>query len=107
MPFTKTSVWLYLVGVMRTQNTNGHGDSAVRIVCTIFSPVDGANRQTIWTAYADGSALTQEITRHLSYAGSERCTYSESHKAGSDVAVIIHRMADAESLAEGYYRRAA
>lgn len=85
--------------------TTGAGNSAARIVCChIFSPVDGANRQTIWTLYADGSALTQEITRHLSYAGSERCTYSESHEAGSEEAALIRRMADAESLADGYFR---
>lgn len=90
-----------------TENTTtGAGNSAARIICHVFSPVDGANRQTVWTIYEDGSALTQEITRHLSYAGSERCTYSEFHGAGSEEALLIHRMADAESLAEGYYRQA-
>lgn len=87
-----------------TRNARGEYCGRAKIVCHVFSPVDRANRQTIWTLYADGSALTQEITRHLSYAGSERCTYSESHEAGSEEALLVRRMANAESLADGYFR---
>ena len=97
----------YFVPRMENHNTTptGAGNSAARIIaCTIFSPVDEANRQTIWTLYADGSALAQEITRHLSYAGSERCTYSESHEAGSEEALLVRRMAVADYLADGYFR---
>lgn len=86
------------------ENTTG-GGFAPRITCQIFSPVDGAKRQTIWTLYADGSALTQEIRIRLSYAGSERCNYSERHEAGSPVALTIRDMVNMESLAEGYFRK--
>ena len=94
---------------MNTNTTaTGAGASAAQIICTIHSPVDGRNRQTVWTLYSDGSAQTQEIARHCADAARRtQCAYEERHEAGSEIAALIRRMADAESLAEGYYRRAA
>lgn len=73
---------------------------APRVIC---SDSDGQNRQFIYTLYADGSALTQEITRHLSYAGSTRETYRERHDSGSEIAVLIHRLASQSPLPAGWY----
>jgi hypothetical protein len=59
---------------------------------TIRSDIDSQNRQFIWTAYEDGSAITREITRHLTHACSAKETYRETHEAGSDIACMIHAM---------------
>ncbi len=69
----------------------------------IYSDIDGQNRQFIYTLNSDGSAMSQEITRHLDYAGSMRCTYRERHDSGSEMAVLIHRLASQSPLPAGWY----
>lgn len=85
---------------MSTQNTKTGEGLASRV---IFSDIDGQNRQFIYTLNADGSAITQEITRHLTYAGSMRETYRERHDSGSEMAALIHRLASQSPLPVGWY----
>jgi hypothetical protein len=59
---------------------------------TIRNEIDGQNRQLIWTAYADGSAMSREITRHITHACSATETHREKHPAGSELATMIHAM---------------
>ena len=68
----------------------------------ICSDTDQKNRQLVYTLFADGSALVQEITRHLSYAGSARCTYRERHDVGSEFAELIRRLSS-QPLPAGWY----
>jgi hypothetical protein len=62
------------------------------LIKTIRNEIDGQNRQLIWTAYADGSAMSREITRHLTHVCSATETYREDHPAGSELAAMIHAM---------------
>ena len=68
----------------------------------ICSDIDQKNRQLIYTLFADGSALVEEITRHLNYAGSARCTYRERHDIGSEFAETIRRLLN-QPLPAGWY----
>ena len=68
----------------------------------ICSDIDQKNRQIIYTLFADGSALVEEITRHLSYAGSARCTYRERHDIGSEFVGTIRRLLN-QPLPAGWY----
>ena len=91
---------------MRTQThtTTGAGTSAARIVRNIYSDSDGYNRQFIYTLYSDGSAMSREITRHCGDpARRTQCTYRERHEIGSEVAVLINRLASQPSLPVGWY----
>jgi hypothetical protein len=90
---------------MRTQNTTtGAEISAARIARTIYSDSDGHNRQFIYTLYSDGSAMSREITRHCSDpAQRTKCTYRERHEVGSEMAVLINRLASQPSLPAGWY----
>lgn len=84
--------------------TTGAGNlSAVRIVREIHSDSDGQNRQSVYTLYSDGSAMTHEITRHLRYAGSADCTHRERHAIGSEMAGLINRLASLSPLPSGWY----
>jgi len=74
-----------------------------QLPCVIYSDTDSKNRQFLYTLYRDGSALIEEITRHLSYAGSARCTYRERHESGSEYAKLIHRLAT-EPLPVGWFK---
>lgn len=87
-----------------THTSTGAGNlSAVRIVREIHSDSDGQNRQSVYTLYSDGSAMTRELTRHLEYAGSVRCTHSERHAVGSEMALLIQRLASLSPLPAGWY----
>ena len=90
---------------MTTQHTTtGAGTSAAQILRTIYTDSDGHNRQFIYSLYADGSAMSREITRHCSDpARRTRCTYRERHDAGSEMAVLINRLASQPSLPAGWY----
>lgn len=68
----------------------------------ICSDIDQKHRQLIYTLFADGSALVEEITRHLGYAGSARCTYRERHDIGSKFAETIRRFLN-QPLPAGWY----
>jgi hypothetical protein len=58
----------------------------------IISDIDGQNRKFLWSAYSDGSAMTREITQHLTHACSTTETFREEHPAGSEMAEMIHAM---------------
>jgi hypothetical protein len=91
---------------MTTQNTTtGAGNTtAAQIIRTIYTDSDGHNRQFIYSLYADGSAMSREITRHCSDpARRTRCTYRERHDVGSEMAVLINRLAAQPSLPAGWY----
>jgi hypothetical protein len=95
---------------MKTQNTTtGAGNTtAARIARTIYSDSDGHNRQFIYTLYADGSAMSREITRHCSDpAQRTKCTYRERHDVGSEMAALINRLASQAPLPAGWYDAAA
>jgi len=65
----------------------------MKIIKITHSDIDSQNRQFIWTAYEDGSALSREITRHCGdVARRTKETWRESHKAGSDTAKLIAAM---------------
>jgi hypothetical protein len=85
---------------MNAQTTQTGGGFAPRV---IYSDIDGQNRQFIYTLNTDGSAMSQEITRHLSYAGSMRETYRERHDSGSEMAMLIHRLSSQSPLPSGWY----
>ena len=60
---------------------------------TIHDEIDGQNRQLIWTAFSDGSAMSREITRHCGDAARRtKETFREIHPAGSEMAVMICAM---------------
>jgi hypothetical protein len=59
---------------------------------TIVSDTDSQNRQFIWTAYEDGTAMSREITFHLDAFFLARETWRKEHPAGSDEAAMIHAM---------------
>jgi hypothetical protein len=87
-----------------TTKTTGTGNSAVQIAREIYSDSDGRNRQFIYTLYSDGSAMSREITRHCSDpAQRTKCTYRERHDSGSEMAVLIHRLASQSPLPAGWY----
>jgi len=78
---------------MQTKHTAENTEaSAVKVTRTIYSDADSMNRQFVWALLDDGSAETRELTRHLDYAGSVKITYSASHPAKSEMAVLIARM---------------
>jgi hypothetical protein len=84
--------------------TTGTGNlSAVRIVREIHSDSDGHNRQSVYALCSDGSAMTYEITRHLRYAGSADCTNRERHAIGSEMALLVQRLASLSPLPSGWY----
>ena len=63
------------------------------IVKIIHDEIDSQNRQFIWTAYSDGSALSREITRHRGDAARRTAeTWREEHAAGSEMAGMIAAM---------------
>jgi hypothetical protein len=96
------------VNTHTTNIINGRGGSAAQIVRTIYSDSDGHNRQFIYTLYADGSAMSREITRHCSDpARRTQCTYRERHDVGSEMAVLINLLASQPSLPAGWYESAA
>jgi ribosomal protein L32E len=65
----------------------------MKTIKTIYSDIDSQNRQFIWTAYEDGSALSREITRHCSDAARRtKETWRKAHAAGSDIAKMIALM---------------
>ena len=66
--------------------------NAVKVVRRIYSDLDSMNRQFVSDLLDDGSVEVRELTRHLSYAGSVRITYSANHPAGSEMAVLIARV---------------
>jgi len=71
-------------------NTTHTESSAVKAVGkTIYDNLDSQNRQFLWNLFGDGSAMTREITRHSSRAGSAVETYREIHAAGSEMARLI------------------
>jgi hypothetical protein len=94
---------------MNIQTTaTGAGTSAAQMTRTIYSDSDGHNRQFIYALYADGSAMTREITRHCSDpARRTQCTYTERHDVGSEMAVLINRLASQPSLPAGWYESVA
>jgi len=54
------------------------------IVKTTYDDIDDLNRQFVWTLFSDGSALTQEITRHCGDAARRtKETYRAEHPVGS------------------------
>ena len=60
---------------------------------TVTSDIDNRNRQFIWTAYSDGSAMSREITRWCSDAARHtKETWHEFHAPGSDMALMIAAM---------------
>lgn len=59
---------------------------------TTTSDVDSKNRQFIWTAYTDGTAISREITRRPSYEGGSVETWREVHAADSEMAIVIAAM---------------
>lgn len=85
------------------ETTTGAGNSAAQVVRSIHSDSDGQNRQSVYTLFSDGSAMTYEITRHLRYAGSADCTHRERHAIGSEMASLISRLASLSPLPAGWY----
>jgi hypothetical protein len=86
----------------------GAGISAAQITRTIYSDIDGHNRQFVYTLHADGSAMSREITRHCGDpARRTQCTYAERHDVGSEMAVLINGLASQPSLPAGWYESAA
>ena len=70
----------------------------------IHSDIDDRNRQFVYTLHSNGSAVSREITRHCSDpARRTKCTYEEQHDAGSEMAVLIHRIASQSLLPSGWY----
>lgn len=87
-----------------TTTATGAGTSAAQAIRTIHSDSDGNNRQFVYTLYADGTAMSREITRHCSdVAQRTKCTHKERHEAGSEMAVLIQRLAAQPSLPAGWY----
>ena len=82
--------WDYFAFMNNTTHTES---SAVKAVGkTIYDNLDSRNRQFLWNLFEDGSAMTREITRHSSRAGSAVETYREIHAAGSEMARLIALM---------------
>jgi hypothetical protein len=89
---------------MNTQTTNGRGGSAAQILRTICSDSDGHNRQCVYTLYADGSAMSREVARHCGDpARRTQLTFQQRHDVGSEMAVLINRLAALPELPGGWY----
>jgi hypothetical protein len=66
---------------------------AKSVTKTIQSGRDHLDRCFVWTAYSDGSAMSEELTYHTGDpAMPVKRTWREHHAAGDDLAVAIHAM---------------